>query len=46
MSTPHPPPFAAGGGSERHHGENVVAYREENGVFTSRAQIEKVPKLG
>ena len=26
--------------------KNVVAYREENGVFTSRAQIKKVPKLG
>ena len=25
---------------------NVVAYREENGIFTSRAQIKKVPKLG
>ena len=25
---------------------NVVAYREENGVFTSRAQLKKVPKLG
>ena len=26
--------------------KNVVAYREENGAFTSRAQIKKVPKLG
>ena len=26
--------------------KNVVTYREENGVFTSRAQIKKVPKLG
>ena len=26
--------------------KNVVVYREENGVFTSRAQIKKVPKLG
>ena len=25
---------------------NVVAYREENGPFTSRAQLKKVPKLG
>ncbi len=25
---------------------NIVAYREENGAFTSRAQIKKVPKLG
>ena len=26
--------------------KNVVAYREENGAFTSHAQIKKVPKLG
>lgn len=26
--------------------KNVVSYREENGAFTSRAQIKKVPKLG
>ena len=26
--------------------KNIVAYREENGAFTSRAQIRKVPKLG
>ena len=26
--------------------KNVVAYREENGPFTSRTQIKKVPKLG
>ena len=26
--------------------KNVVAYREKNGPFTSRAQIKKVPKLG
>ncbi len=26
--------------------KNIVSYREENGVFTSRAQIKKVPKLG
>ena len=26
--------------------KNVVAYREENGAFTSRAQIKKIPKLG
>ena len=26
--------------------KNVVAYREENGAFTSRTQIRKVPKLG
>ena len=26
--------------------KNMVAYREENGIFTSRAQIKKVPKLG
>ena len=26
--------------------KNIVAYREENGVFTSRKAINKVPKLG
>ncbi len=26
--------------------KNIVAYREENGAFTSRAQFRKVPKLG
>ena len=26
--------------------KNIVAYREENGAFTSRGQIKKVPKLG
>lgn len=25
---------------------NIAAYREENGAFTSRAQLKKVPKLG
>lgn len=25
---------------------NIVSYREENGAFTSRSQIKKVPKLG
>ncbi len=26
--------------------KNIVAYREDNGAFTSRKQINKVPKLG
>ena len=26
--------------------ENIVNYREENGAFTSRTQIKKVPRLG
>ena len=26
--------------------KNVVIYREENGAFTSRSQLKKVPKLG
>ena len=26
--------------------KNIVIYREENGPFTSRAQLKKVPKLG
>ncbi len=26
--------------------KNIIAYREENGAFTARTQIKKVPKLG
>lgn len=26
--------------------KNIVAYREENGMFTTREQLKKVPKLG
>ncbi len=26
--------------------KNIVSYREENGIFTSRKQLTKVPKLG
>lgn len=26
--------------------ENIVTYREENGAFTSRSEIKKVPRLG
>ena len=26
--------------------KNIVVYREENGAFTARAQLKKVPKLG
>ena len=26
--------------------KNIVAYREDNGMFTSRAELKKVPKLG
>ena len=26
--------------------KNIVAYREENGAFTSRKELLKVPKLG
>ncbi len=26
--------------------KNIVAYREENGIFTSRSELKKVPKLG
>ena len=26
--------------------KNIVVYREENGAFTSRSQLKKVPKLG
>ena len=33
-------------GLNRTTAKNIVAYREENGVFTSRKAINKVPKLG
>lgn len=26
--------------------KNIIAYREENGIFTDRKQLKKVPKLG
>lgn len=26
--------------------KNIVAYREDNGIFTSRDQVKKVPKIG
>ncbi|MBU5584173.1 helix-hairpin-helix domain-containing protein, partial [Enterococcus sp. S181_ASV_20] len=26
--------------------QNIVNYREENGAFTSRPQLKKVPRLG
>ncbi len=26
--------------------KNIVSYREENGIFTARSQLKKVPKLG
>ncbi len=33
-------------GVSRTLAKNIVSYREENGAFTSRAQLLKVPKLG
>ena len=33
-------------GVSRQVAENIAAYREENGPFTSRAQLKQVPKLG
>ena len=33
-------------GLTRTTAKNIVAYREENGIFTSRKAINKVPKLG
>ena len=50
--TAFPTPFAAFSRTKKKAGlnaataKNVVADREENGAFTSRAQIKKVPKLG
>ena len=36
--------FVAGIGASL--AKNIVAYREENGSFTSRSQFKKIPKLG
>ena len=33
-------------GLTRTTAKNIVAYREENGAFTTRAQLKKVPRLG
>ena len=46
MNTASPSLLTRVPGSTRRHAKNIVAYREENGAFTSRKQLMKVPKLG
>ena len=46
INTASPPLLQRVSGLNATTAKNVVAYREENGAFTSRAQIKKVPKLG
>ena len=41
-----PSPAPAGVRPHRRHCQNLVKYREENGAFTTRRQVLKVPKLG
>lgn len=46
LNTASAPLLARVAGLNAGTAENVVKYREENGAFTSRRQILKVPKLG
>ena len=46
LNTASPALLAHIAGISKTVSENIVAYREENGHFTSRAQLKKVPKLG
>ena len=46
LNTASAPLLARVAGVNASVSKNIVAYREENGAFTSRAQLKKVPKLG
>ena len=46
LNTASPSLLARVAGLNATTAKNIVAYREENGPFTSRAQLKKVPKLG
>ena len=46
LNTASAPLLARVSGLNAGTAENIVKYREENGAFTSRKQILKVPKLG
>ena len=46
LNTASPALLAHIAGISKTVSENIVTYREENGHFTSRAQLKKVPKLG
>lgn len=46
VNTASPALLAHVSGLNKTTSENIVAYREENGALTSRAQLKKVPRLG
>ena len=46
INTASPSLFQRVSGLTKTTAKNIVAYREENGIFTSRKAINKVPKLG
>ncbi|MBR4953480.1 MAG: RNA-binding transcriptional accessory protein, partial [Oscillospiraceae bacterium] len=46
LNTASPSLLARVSGLSAATAKNVVAYREENGIFTTRKQITKVPKIG
>ena len=46
LNTASAPLLARVAGVSNAVAKNIVAYRQENGAFTSRAQLKKVPKLG
>ena len=46
LNTASAPLLARVAGINASVAKNIVAYREENGAFTGRAQLKKVPKLG
>ncbi|MCR5137507.1 MAG: helix-hairpin-helix domain-containing protein, partial [Oscillospiraceae bacterium] len=46
LNTASPSLLARVAGLNASTAKNIVAYREENGRFTSRAQVLKVPKIG
>lgn len=46
VNTASPSLLAHVAGLNKTISENIVAFREENGVLTSRAQLKKVPRLG
>lgn len=46
LNTASAPLLARVAGLSNVTAKNIVTYREENGVFTSRSELKKVPKLG
>ena len=46
LNTASPALLSRVAGISKSVSDNIVAYREENGAFTDRKQLKKVPKLG